>query len=75
LNGTNTDRWISQGGLWGDGYLGDYTREQPGQWPTPEQEKRAHLEYLHCEIEALKDAQLDLRMQAEWDAMEKELPK
>ena len=48
MNGTNTDRWISQGGLWGDGYLGDYGREQPGQWPSPEQEKRRQLEQLQA---------------------------
>ena len=75
MNGTNTDRWISQGGLWGDGYLGDYGREQPGQWPSPEQEKRRQLEQLQAEIDDLKNSELDLKMQAEWDELEKELPK
>ena len=56
-------------------YAGDYLREQPGQWPTPEQEKRRLLEQLQAEIDDLKNAELDLKMQAEWDAMEKELPK
>ena len=55
-------------------YAGDYLREQPGQWPSPEQEKRRLLEQLQAEIDDLKNAELDLKMQAEWD-LEQELPK
>jgi hypothetical protein len=71
----DTGAWISQGGLWGDGYLGDYGREQPGQWPTPELLKREHLAAIHEELQRLKDEALDAKLQQEWDEYEQELPK
>ena len=55
-------------------YAGDYLREQPGQWPTPEQEKRAHLAAIHEELQRLKDEALDAKLQQEWDDYEQELP-
>ena len=55
-------------------YAGDYLREQPGQWPTPEQEKREHLAAIHEELQRLKDEALDAKLQQEWDDYEQELP-
>ena len=75
MNGTNTDRWISQGGLWGDGYLGDYGREQPGQWPTPELLKREHLAAIHAELDSLKRSADWAALEQQWDEWEKDLPK
>ena len=56
-------------------YAGDYLREQPGQWPTPEQVKREHLAAVHERLDILRRSAEWAALEQQWDDYEQELPK